>query len=518
MKVLKNTKPISLLKFSLLMSGVCMLLYNIPFFAFATTHADMILWRRIILIAGLAVVMLALNFLICYLILFLLRHVGRVLIAITHILSAAGVYFVVAYHVMLDESMLRNVFNTRYSEASGFFSVWLWLSIIVLGLLPAIYVFARKIDYGSWKRFGASSGLSLLICLVCALANYNQLLWFGTYDTELGGLLMPWSYVVNTCRIIAQDRQRNVEEIPLADGAFTDDEPTAVVLVIGESARRANFSLYGYERETNPQLGRRDDNLYIFTAQSCATYTTGGVRSMLEAAPTRQLHEILPNYLSRMGADVSWRSNNWGEPPVHTEYLTLAELRKAFPSQDDGKESVMFAGIKERILSSKSNKVFIVVHTTTSHGPLYESRYPDEFAVYMPVASNIGNGNSDIEGIRNAYDNTILYTDYLFNNLLDTLASINGWHTAALFVSDHGESLGENGLYMHGAPMNIAPREQYEIPFIIWLDSSYRPSAITCRPTEVIDQHYVFHTVLHLMGLKSPAYVAEHDLLNDGMF
>lgn len=499
---------ISIVWFCAIMSAFNLVCYHVPFFQFAVTHSEAGVLGRVLLIISLVMLVLALNFFACYLLVFLLRYVGRVIVALTHILSATCVYFIFTYHTIIDESMLSNVFNTRYSEASGFFSWGLFLWIFFLGVLPAVYVLVQRIDYGAWKRFGISSGISIGVSLIVVLLNFNQFLWIGKYDTELGGLLMPWSYTVNTGRLMAQHHEANRQEILLPDCTFNNENKTAVVLVIGESARKADFSLYGYERTTNPRLSAQT-GLHALEARSCATYTTAGVKAILEYKPQRTLYEILPNYLYRNGVDVVWRTSNWGEPPVHiAEYKTKQSLGKQHnePAEYD---NILFSHLKQRITQSEKDKVFIVLHTSTSHGPCYYAQYPPEFEVFSPVSKDVETGKNDLPGLINAYDNSIVYTDYLLSNLIDTLRSLQDYQTAMLYVSDHGESLGENGLFMHGVPLKMAPREQYEIPFLVWTSSGFRELK---EQTKEIEQHSVFHSVLNLFSAESPVYNEDYDI------
>lgn len=505
----KIRQPMSLTLFSAVMSLVNLVLYNIPFFSFISANYNVSVWIKMLFISTIVVVMLVLNFMICYLLIFLLRYFGRVLIALCHILSAASVYFVFKYHTMITEPMIGNVFNTRYSEASGFMTWSLYIYILIFGVLPAVYVLLQKFEYGTWKRLGIISGGSLAAAVVLVLLNFNQVLWIGKYDTELGGLVMPYSYVVNTIRHYNIKKAENKEEIKLPDAVISDDEKAAVVLVIGESARKANYQLYGYNRPTNPLLSKRTD-LTVLQANSDDTYTTQGVKAILEYKATSALYEILPNYLFRAGADVVWRTSNWGEPPVHIdEYLTDKDLAEMYPDVPKSFDELLFTGIRQRIESSAKSKVLIILHTSTSHGPEYSSHYPEDFEIFKPVCSNVENAKDSLPELINAYDNTIIYTDYLLNNLIDTLSTITGRNCAVIYVSDHGESLGENKLFMHGVPKKIAPKEQYEIPFLIWITPGFR----SVKPQSgVIDQHYVFHSVLNLLSVDSPVYDEEHNL------
>ncbi|MBO4250868.1 MAG: sulfatase-like hydrolase/transferase [Paludibacteraceae bacterium] len=503
-------KKLPLIVFSAIISLWGLICYNIPFFQYVTANNDADIWQQILLVGGLSIVMMALNFWACYLLVFLFRYIGRVLVAAVQIGNAAGVYFVVVYRTILDGPMMENFYNTRWSEASSFFTPVMLLWLIFAGLLPALWILIQRVEYGSWKRFGIVSGVAIGLSLLLAGANFNQFLWFGKHDTELGGLLMPWSYIVNSGRIYAQHRAANAKEEPLPDATLRPiSQPTAVVLVIGESARKANFQLYGYERATNPLLSQRTD-LHLLPARACATYTTAAVRAMMQYKSSSTLYEALPNYLFRHGVDVVWRTNNWGEPPMHIdEYVTLKELKQQYPEADDGHEGALFAGIKQRIEQSPIERVFIVLHTNTSHGAQYSSQYPASFRVFTPVAQNVEDGVKNIPGLMNAYDNTIVYTDYLLNELIDSLASIPTHRTAMIYMSDHGESLGENGLFMHGVPMRAAPKEQNEVPLIVWLSSEWR----TIRQAdEPYNSYVLYHSILDLLDIDSPIYEPQKDI------
>ena len=191
------------------------------------------------------------------------------------------------------------------------------------------------------------------------------------------------------------------------------------------------------------------------------------------------------------------------------EYLTDKDLAEMYPDVPKSFDELLFTGIRQRIESSAKSKVLIILHTSTSHGPEYSSHYPEDFEIFKPVCSNVENAKDSLPELINAYDNTIIYTDYLLNNLIDTLSTITGRNCAVIYVSDHGESLGENKLFMHGVPKKIAPKEQYEIPFLIWITPGFR----SVKPQSgVIDQHYVFHSVLNLLSVDSPVYDEEHNL------
>ena len=500
-------RPISLFTFSLIVSIGTLLLYNIPFFNYVAANSNENMGGRIFLLASLVVLMLVLNFMMTYLVMFLMRIVGRILLAILSLINATAVYFIVTYSVMIDATTIENVFNTRYSEASGFFSWPLWFSIFTFGALPALYCLLQPVVFGKARKLLICCGTSLVIVLVVGLMNISQ-------------TLQPWSYLVNTGRVISFSHDEQAEEIKLPDASIADDEKAVVVLVIGESARKANFQFYGYKRNTNPLLAKQE-GLKVYEANACATYTTAGTKAILEPQNSDDLYEMLPNYAFRTGVDVSWRTSNWGEPPIHIdEYLTNEQLGTLYPGENIYHDAILLKGLRERIESSRKNKVLIVLHTSTSHGPNYADKYPKAFEVYKPVAKNVEEGEKNVGMLVNAYDNTIRYTDFLLDSLINTLRSMKDWHSAMIFISDHGESLGENKMFMHGLPMKLAPKVQYEIPFFVWTSPQfrdYKPISSGKDPSDdelpaVLEQHYIFHSVLNLLSIQSPAYNKAYDI------
>lgn len=459
---------------SAVLSIFTLLAYHIPFFTHAAEHVEKG-WNAVLIIGGLAVIMLALNYFFYYLVLWIGRIVGKCILAATFICDSISLYFINTYDVMLDDSMMGNVFNTQFSEASGFFSLAAVMYVLFLGILPCVYLFARKIEYGSVKRFFANIGGSLAVVAVVAFGNMSNWPWIDRNSTVLGSLLMPWSYTVNSVRYHNHVRERNRVETKLPDAVFEDDDKSVCILIIGESARRDHFSLYGYDRETNPLL--KNDDVVAIPATSAATYTTAGVKAILDYKPTDKLYEILPNYMFRCGADVVWRTSNWGESPLHIDKVQkVSDLKKIYPDADDRYDGILVEGLAETVLSSDKNKVLIVLHTSTSHGPSYNKHYPIEFEKFSPVCETVEMSKADPAELMNSYDNSILYTDYLIHSAISEMKSLpDEWKRCVIYVSDHGESLGENNLYMHGVPISIAPKEQVEIPFIVW--TSKHPSA-----------------------------------------
>ncbi|MGN0189318.1 MAG: sulfatase-like hydrolase/transferase [Candidatus Cryptobacteroides sp.] len=491
----------SLPVFCAVLSAFTLIAYNIPAFRFAANDLNGDL-EAVVIIASLVVIMLALNYFVYYLILRLGRIVGKCVLAFSFIANSISLYFINTFDASIDDSMMGNVFNTQWSEASGFISLGWALYILLLGILPSVYVIARKVDYGSFKRMGAHIGGALALTLAVIAANIPNWTFINRNQGPLGSLVLPWSYTVNSFRYHSKVRKSNRPEIPLPDATFTTASKDVCVLVIGESARRDHFSLYGYPRETNPLL--KEDKVITLEAKSAGTYTILGVKAILSHIPTDEPYEILPNYMSRSGADVFWRTSNWGEPPVHIgNYLKVNDLKQKYPEADDRYDGIPLEGLAGQVLASDRDKILVVLHTSTSHGPGYDTLYPEEFRQFTPVCTTTELSKADPGELVNAYDNTILYTDFLLHSLIGELQSLpQDWRKCMLYVSDHGESLGENGIFMHGVTMSMAPKEQYEIPFIVWLSEG----SAKVKEIKEAGQYNVFHSVMNFLGAESEIY------------
>lgn len=496
------SKEIKASYFALLFSFINLVLYHYPFFKFVFGNIDVKSLNGILLLISLIIAAILANAFFFYLVLFLLRKVGKWLMALFFIINAIAVYFVNTYGVIIDETMIGNVLNTNYEESSSFFSFGLVLYVILIGIIPSILLFRIKFVRVKPKKFLIHIFLTLIVLVFIAFANASNWLWIDKNSKTLGGLAMPWSYAVNISLFYKHKSEKNEKEILLPNATIKNTEKSVFVLVIGESARSENFSLYGYKKETNPLLSKIE-NVHHYNAQSCATYTTAGLKCILEHKDTGDLYEILPNYLFRNDVEVIWRSTNWGEPPVHVKNFDNKEaLRENCEGESCEFDEILLKGLTEQVLASKKDKILVVLHTSTSHGPTYFKKYPAQFEKFSPVCKSVELANCTQEELINAYDNTIVYTDYILATLIDDLKHLEGYNSSMIFISDHGESLGENNLYMHGIPASIAPKEQLDIPFIVWLSDDSRK----LKDSQEYSQHNIFHSVLDFLAVDSPIY------------
>ena len=497
-KAINSNKPIV---FIFLMSLLWLVFFHFPLIEFIRSNLSLNSFSTALLFVSLLLFLFALTALLPLLLSLISFKLTKIYFVLFFVANSLAVYFVSSYGVFLDKTMMGNLFNTNVAEASSFLSLKMALWVLVLGLVPAYFVLSLKLENPTRKTAFKFSALTLLVLILLAGINYKNLLWFDKHSKQLGALIMPYSYTINSARFFQGELAKNKKELLLPNAQIIDDKKAVVVLVIGESARLKNFSLYGYERDTNPLLSKLS-NLRHFYAKSSTTYTSASVKNMLSHKDSTTLYEILPNYLFRTGVSVFWRSANWGAPPLHFANIAeYNELSKRYAKFDDGYESALIANLGEEIRDANSSKVLVVLHTSTSHGPSYYKKYPVEFEKFSPVCKSVEPKGCLQGELINAYDNTVLYTDFLLSSIIEQLAGLKDYDSAMIYASDHGESLGENGLYMHGIPMAFAPKEQYEIPFLVW---SSKPDSV--KNLKELSHFHIFHSVLAFLGIQSEVF------------
>lgn len=436
--------------------------------------------------------------------------------------NAVALYFIVQYGVLIDATMSGNVLNTNFAEAAELAHPKLLIYVVLLGLVPALVVARVRIEPSSRARRGAFVLASLVLGSTWLYANAPSWLWIDKNAKQFGGLVLPWSYVINPLRYQRQEAERNRAPDLLPALTSTDPRRVVFILVIGESARAQNFSLLGYGRETNPLLAQ--SGVIAFPgARSCTTYTTASLRCMLSyrgGDAQGGNDEPLPSYLHRHGIEVIWRTNNFGEPPLQVSSFERAdEIRKQCAgdcSRLDFDE-VLLDGLAGRLRGAPDGtKTLVVLHQAGSHGPQYFKKYPPEFERFKPTCRTVELQKCSAEELVNAYDNTVVYTDYFLNRVIDLLKSLNGTASVMLYMSDHGESLGEHGLYLHGVPMAIAPEVQTAVPLFVWMSDDFLQRRGSTRAASsagaALSHDVIFHSVMGALGVRSEIYAPQRDL------
>ncbi|MEW5951788.1 MAG: phosphoethanolamine--lipid A transferase EptA [Elusimicrobia bacterium] len=496
------------------------LIYNIPLFIFAAKNLDFHSYGGYASFIGLFLAQI--SFVYIFLTVFsFIPSLLKIISSILFLSNSVALYFVCEYNAVLDKTMMGNVFNTNTGEAGELIGYKFFIYIFFLGIIPSLSVLALNI-----KKTSVIRKIYLLISIVLAISVFAYLnsktwLWFDKNSKKIGGLTMPFSYIGNTMRYFSEKAALNKVPVKLPDASFENKDKTTVILVIGESARSSNFSLYGYPRITNAYL-KNDSVVALPNARSLSTYTTESVAFMLShlgSQKTKIFYEPLPSYLQRQGINVFWFSNNWGEPKLDVSYYKKAsKLREECGAAcgNQNYDSLMIRGLKEELNKNQSSDNFMVFHLTGSHGPLYSSKYPAEFEVFKPACKSVDLQKCSSQELINAYDNTILYTDYFLHEVISFLRSIKKMSSVMIYISDHGESLGEYGFYLHGAPYSMAPDFQKNIPFIVWMSDEFKKrrkiSDSDFKEIKNLSQDNIFHSVMGAFLMKSPVYEKSKDI------
>ena len=495
-------------------------MYQMPLFAFAANKLGPLGFGGLLTLATLFVVVALVTLLVLAFVALASHHLVKPVCMLAAMLNAVALYFIQSYGVLLDKTMMGNVLNTDVVEAATLWHPKLALYLLILGLAPSLLLARVQILPTRRLRLFGFTGLLFAIGLGWIYAASSTWLWIDKHAGSLGGLILPWSYTINLTRYETSKWAASRQAELLPNASFTDNEKTIVVLVIGESARKSNFSLYGYPRETNPILSA-SGIVPLANTQSCATYTTEAVLCILSHDdPSLRLAgavELLPSYLHRHGIDVIWRSNNWGEPPLKVDtYERANDLARSCTGTSCFGDEVLLSGLEQLIRNSTARKVFVVLHQGGSHGPAYNTKVPPSFEHFRPVCDSVELSRCSPQSLVNAYDNTIVYTDHVVGRAIELLKKMKDVSTTLIYISDHGESLGEHGLYLHGTPMAVAPNVQKEIPFLVWISDGFahqhRIDASTLSNRVAHSQDQVFHSVMGAFDMRSRVYRPEKDI------
>ncbi len=306
-------------------------------------------------------------------------------------------------------------------------------------------------------------------------------------------------------------------------------KPLLIFLVIGETARAADFELLGHVRPTNPKLSGVGD-LYLFNEMSsCGTSTaislpcifSGLGREKFEVANATNRTNLLDT-LTKGGIAVEWRDNNSGCKGICARVPAVAMQAEVTPllcQEDYCHDEILLSGLSKSITDNPVDQLK-VLHQIGSHGPAYWRRYPASFEYFKPTCRTTNLGACSLDEIHNAYDNTVRYTDHVLSKMIEMLQDLSDrYDTVFIYVSDHGESIGENGLYLHGAPYYFAPDMQTRIPMLLWMSEGYRQrkniqsSCVQSLRNLPFSHDNIYHTVLGMADIKNAFYNSTLDIL-----
>lgn len=474
----------------------------------------------------------------CLLLLLLLtRWTARPTLTLFILATAFAVYFTETFGVYLDPGMLRNALRTDVHEASELLTWGMLPWLLLYAGLPLLFLSRVRIRPVSLKKTLLGRGLAILLALLAAgaalLFAYQDLASLMRNQKTMRYLVTPGNWVYSLVRVSSADaraaerpRLAVGKDAALAPAAQSRRKPVLFVIVVGETARAANWGLSGYARQTTPELSRLDV-INFSRVTACGTNTEVSLPCMFSAIGRRDYDEerirgseSLLHVLDHAGLKVLWRDNQSGCKGV-CDGLEEHRLSSAgVPGLCDGErclDDILLHGL-DRIVADAAGNLVLVLHQLGNHGPAYFKRYPPGFRRFLPACEHADLARCSVEEVVNAYDNALLYTDALLARTVSFLrASEQRFDTAMLYVSDHGESLGENKLFLHGVPYAIAPDVQTGVPMVMWLSSGFSaslgldPDCLRARAAQPLAHDHLFHSVLGLLQVNTAVYQAGYD-------
>jgi lipid A ethanolaminephosphotransferase len=442
----------------------------------------------------------------------------------------ASSYFMLNYKVVIDPSMIANVLHTDAREVRDLLS-WRMLVALLLGLvLPGVWWWRQPVKAVRFKPLALRQlGLFVLawvMMFVFIWMSFQDLASLMRNHTTLRYMANPFNSLYAVVRLsVGQASQATKPLLPIGEDAKLLSVPTSekeaplIVLVVGETVRAANFGLSGYARQTTPQLSQlkaQGDLVYFSDVSSCGTSTQTSLPCMFSHLGktayenSDQPYESLLDVLQRAGLAVLWIDNQSGCKGVcsrvtqwNTQALKVPELCQDGECFDD----VMLQELPKQLALldpvKRAKGTVVVMHQMGSHGPAYYKRSPEAIKQFKPECKSSALQNCPAEQIVNAYDNSVLYADHFLASTVQWLQA-QARPTALMYLSDHGESLGEKGLYLHGMPYRMAPREQTHVPMLAWLSKplqqqrGWRMACLQAQADKPWSHDNLFHSMLDL--------------------
>ena len=471
---------------------------------------------------------------------FSIRFLMKPFFAFLFVTGSIASYTMMKYRVLFDGDMIQNIFETNQSEAFAYVNAPIIIWVILTGLLPAALIFFVKIEYAStWYKGIAQRLLSMFFSLVIvgiiAALYYQDYASIGRNNQTLNREIVPANFMYSTSKYLY--RRYMAEPIPfvtLGDDATRvtkKDKPTLMFLVVGETARGKNFSMNGYEKDTNPFTSKSGGVISFNDVRSCGTATAVSVPCMFSNMGRKEFDdnrarnsEGLLDVLQKTGISIFWKENDGGCKGVCDRVPNIEIKPKDHPKFCDKNtcyDEVVLQDLDSEIAQMKGDKL-VGFHLIGSHGPTYYKRYPDAHRQFTPDCPRSDIENCTDEELTNTYDNTIRYTDFVIAEMIAKLKTYEDkYNTALLYVSDHGESLGALGLYLHGTPYKFAPDDQTRVPMQVWMSPGFTKEKgvdMACLQQKAADTRYshdnIFSSVLGIWDVKTSVYEKGLDIFS----
>ncbi|MGL1958750.1 MAG: phosphoethanolamine--lipid A transferase [Colwellia sp.] len=528
-------KRVSLTTNQLLVLTCCYiaLILNIPFLIKMTSAITALDNYSVLFLLSLPIFLLSLTIIIQGSISF--RWVTKPILIATVLCSSLIFYGTITYGIVFDYGMVQNTIETDTAESLSYVNLHAILFFILFGVIPSLIIYLVQLTYKPFFKELLSRvkliGLSLLMVLLISIFFYSNYASVGRNNKDLIGYITPYKMVDASFKYV-----RNHYFYPPLEFKVLDTSPSierdserkhVTVMVLGETARAQSFSLNGYEKPTN-QYTEKQGVVSFSNMSSCGTATAVSVPCMFsrldkqnynKRVATAQQNAI--DLIHLAGADVLWISNNNGSckgvcTRVKTQKIETNEVNPLCDGEYCYDEALL-KPLSVKLSKLTHENTLIVLHMIGSHGPTYFKRYPKDKRIFTPDCQRSDIQNCSEEQLVNTYDNTIAYTDLVLSKIISKLSQLAdkaNIETSLLYISDHGESLGESGVYLHGLPYAFAPKEQTHIPMVYWTDPMQTDFDLGCLNSlakSPITHDNVFDTLLSIMSVRTKVYDIEKD-------
>lgn len=452
-------------------------------------------------------------------------------------------YFVSSLGVVISPDQIQNIAQTDPAEASDLMSIQLFLWTIGFVILPIFLILWVRIKPQNIGKVLVFKGLNI----VGSLAVIAGLLFVFYVDyaaifrenRDLKGMISPQNTIASTISYFHKKAPK--KDLPLVrygeDATLVEDTtkhlPKVMVLVVGETARAESFALNGYAKETNPELSKQTGLINYSQVSSCGTATAVSLPCMFSGMPRKDYDEHLASHreglldiAQRAGYKVTWIDNNSGCKGACDrveQFIIPQDLEQKWCKDGECQDGILVDSLNlylSKLPQNDTEQHLIVLHQMGSHGPAYYKRAPSEFQKFKPTCdTNAIQGCSATELV-NSYDNTIVYTDYILNQIIETLKAQKNYQTGFWYLSDHGESTGESGMYLHGAPYAIAPSQQTHVPMLMWFSDAWKassPKQVEClaqQKSATLSQDNLFPSLLSLLNVKTQVIDQKNNMLH----
>lgn len=436
------------------------------------------------------------------------------------------------FHLIIDDEMIRNIFQTNLKESVDLFSVKLVLYVFLLGLLPSYIIYKIELKVYKLKKTIVQKFMVLLLSFIFIILILTS---FSNYYSSFFREHKPLRYYTNpTYWIYSIGKYINktfysspiiLKEIGNdAKIIRTSEKKNIVIMVVGEALRANRLSLNGYKKETNPLL-KKEHIISLENFYSCGTSTAHSVPCMFSIYDRKDYsykkgistENVLDVLNKTKEVNILWRDNNSSSKGV-TDRIGSENFKN--PKNNtiydiEGRDEGMLIGLDGYIENSKEKNILIILHQMGNHGPAYYKRYPSRFEKFTPVCKSNQLEDCTLTEISNAYDNATLYTDYFLSKVINFLKPYSKeFNTSMIYMADHGESLGENKIFLHGIPYFMAPNNQKHIPSIFWFDKNNKYRNINLDTKKRYSHDNLFSTLLGLFNVKTNVYEKSKDILN----